>query len=696
MKKVIFALLFLLIATPVFAEEVLLIDKWMIDPVAFKPFFDNFPKNGMTLKYRRFHPTLVESDITNYKLIIICGGLHPKPAATHMTPEEGALLKTFVRNGGVAVFMFANEYVCPDHTDNYIFNTIFDSLGVKIRAEGQYIQDPNGNRSTLVPASYYCNLPTVEVSKDTPLGEGIDKPFNAGRLLSIMVGQYDVEIPAWSSPTSLRRVSMPSSPERGQEAYYAGEPRSYAAVVTAKAGKGYVVLTSRWLLNLTGYTGKWSDKPFLPPYEQKENKQFGINFTKYIAQIAKGEYTPKTLLPIRRFENLPALTPPAFKFRSITLDKAAPADSYAELPAFPDASPTLLSFLNGDKVKSGYIGIPDKSDAERQAKIYKAAGLNLIFAVGGHEFVTQWDNPAAVQRARENCEEIVKQCQKVGIKVLLGGYVPMTGAWENKKYPTALVDGSGRTWQPPSPFDPESWEDCLMRPAREFAKIGKKYPDTMVGSLWDFELYNHDELIITESYPYDNLAFGKFIAKEEKLLRKLNIYQEAIEVDQTQRLTWLEKKGLLKTYYADMEDIIYQMASKARAEVEKIQPNHLWGFYAAGIPQSWYYRGMFRGLANKDKQILLATYEARGAQQVSYWKTIGVNMVHLPGILMDSAKGEEWTKFIKMCLANEGGYWLFPVGMLNGDEKSWRSWSGDSTMLESPESAIEWIKKGNE
>ena len=48
--------LILLTCVSVSAQEVLLVDKWLQDPIAFKPFFEDFPKNGLELKYRRFHP----------------------------------------------------------------------------------------------------------------------------------------------------------------------------------------------------------------------------------------------------------------------------------------------------------------------------------------------------------------------------------------------------------------------------------------------------------------------------------------------------------------------------------------------------------------------------------------------------------------------------------------------------------------
>ena len=126
------SLLILLTCISVSAQDVLVVDKWLQDPIAFKPFFEDFPESGLELKYRRFHPSLTHSDVDRFDVIMVAGGMHPDyPAPTYLIPEEAALLTQFVRDGGTTVFLFADHL-----TDNHIFNTILDSLDIVGKVTG--------------------------------------------------------------------------------------------------------------------------------------------------------------------------------------------------------------------------------------------------------------------------------------------------------------------------------------------------------------------------------------------------------------------------------------------------------------------------------------------------------------------------------------------------------------------------------
>jgi len=697
------ALLLLGLAVPSLAGDVLLVDKMLLDPIAFTPFYEGFPASGMDFHYRRFHPTLVESDIERFDVIIVAGGLHHSeiPAATHLIPEEAALLRRFVEGGGTAVLLMANEYTRYDHTDNHIFNVLLDSLGLKIRAEGNYIQDPVGFKSTLVPASYYLNLPRVEVSPDTPLGDGIDEPFCGGRLLSILVAQQEgIEIPAYTSTTSMRRLDMPSTSERNTEGVYAAEPRSYAAVVTAAAGEGHVILSSRWLFNLNGFTGKWSDKPFEGPYDMETNRRFERNFTRYVSRIATGKYTPGTHIPIRRLDGLKEIderSKPEFQFRRRALRAEAHPQDYVDLPALQEGPAPRLAALDGEKPRIAYAGFPKAEDAEQWCLTFKEAGFNLVNASVGGSYYHAREDTARVRQLIERWEANLEVYQKHGMKVLLAGYIPYTHLWRKREYPTEMVDGAGRSYPVPSPLDRQNWEECLLEPARIFARLAAKYPDTVVGTLWDFEIYTTGEIIVSESSPFGNLPFVTFVEREGDRLRDMGLLEEARYVDQARRFQWLESKGLLGAYYACMEEEIYQMSRAAKAEIDAIHPGLLWSFYAACIPQSWYYRGVFRGLAGDDNdEILLLSYEARSKQQVDYWRSLGVNMTHATGMLLNIPEGDEWNRFFQLALEeDQGGYWIFPSGSLLHTEDRWHFSRGDYNLRQPPEVVVDLLRRAN-
>ena len=184
------------------------------------------------------------------------------------------------------------------------------------------------------------------------------------------------------------------------------------------------------------------------------------------------------------------------------------------------------------------------------------------------------------------------------------------------------------------------------------------FPDTVVGTIWDVELYGHPGLRITESHGFDNLCFSTFVKTEESRLREAGLYEVAHQIDQARRFRWLETNGLLRSYYDALEEGVYKLMMQTREEIDQVHEGLEWALYAPNIPQSWYYRGVIRGFVNQQNgELVHITWAARGAQQVSYWKaTHGINIIHSPAILMVVPEGDEWAPYLSMCLENEAGY----------------------------------------
>ena len=686
-------LLILLTCVAVSAQEVLLVDKWLQDPIAFKPFFEDFPENGLDLKYRRFHPSLTHSDAERFDAIIVAGGMHPdKPAATYLIPEEAALLTQFVRDGGTFVFLFADHL-----TDNHVFNTILDSLGIDVRIEAARIEDPLGPKATIYPATHYLNLPRVFVSTDTPLGKGIEGPIAGGRMFSIMVGQTEgIQIPAWTAPSSMRRADDLNSGPRGREGMFVGQARSYPAVLTAKAGKGHVILLPRYLINLNGYTGLATDKPITRPYFLEQNRRFESNLASYIGAIVRGEYEPQELMPLTRLENLngpTGLPEPDFRFRKRVLDQDAHEQDYETLQPFDEIVPIQPAVLGGQKVRSAHVVVPGLDRAQADCELYAGMGLNLLYVWGAR---MDKDASGEFGQINDRTAAFLDHCGKAGLKVMIWGYLPATWRWlYDTEYPTTLVDGTGKVYPPPSPLDPDSWDDSLTGVAREYALIAAQFPETVVGTMWDLEVYEHPGLRITEAHGFDNLCFATFIETEEVSLRKAGLFQEAYRIDQARRFGWLESNGLLRSYYRTLEEAVYRMAVRTRKEIDQIHPGLLWGLYTPNIPQSWYYRGVFRGLNRpEDPGIIHITWEARGAQQVSYWKsTLGIDLIHMPAMLMVVPRGDEWQSYLRMCMENEAGYWLFDATALARPQEGWRS---RMELQEPPGVIVDQVRRANE
>jgi hypothetical protein len=150
----------------------------------------------------------------------------------------------------------------------------------------------------------------------------------------------------------------------------------------------------------------------------------------------------------------------------------------------------------------------------------------------------------------------------------------------------------------------------------------------------------------------------------------------------------------LKEYFSALEEGMEEIGRRLDSEVRDINPRFAWGFYTPAIPQSWYYKGLFRGLSSPERPILLLSYEARGLQQVEYGAQHNIYMIHCPGMLLNTLKGKEWIMSLPGLAKREGGYWLFPGFSLTMDE-NWRYGTGDWNILEPPEELSQAIKEAN-
>jgi len=208
------------------------------------------------------------------------------------------------------------------------------------------------------------------------------------------------------------------------------------------------------------------------------------------------------------------------------------------------------------------------------------------------------------------------------------------------------------------------------------------------------ELYGFESLTITEGFSFDSLTYNEFLKRKKSFLLNKNVYDEAASILPHLRFEWLKKNGLLKEYFSTLEEAVAEIAKWLDAEVKKINPDFVWGFYTPGIPQSWYYKGLWKGLSSPESPVFLITYEARGKQQVNYLASQGIYLIHCPGLLMNTLKGNEWKNCLTGFAENEDGYWLFPGYSMLMDE-NWKYGRNDWSILQPPDELFKVLKETN-
>ena len=549
--------------SPSLAEEkVLILDHLMTDPLLYQGFFRHFSEKNFQVEYRRYFPSLVRSD-KDYSIIVIAAGNYPAPSPSRITLAEKEFLKNYVMNGGILVVLFASE-----ENDRVVFNQLLDSLSVPVRIEGKYIHDMvNGYKSTLIPSSYFLNLPMLRVHPETPLGNGVSKVYG-GRAMSLIVGKGDnISIPVSSFETSLRFDGMSEKADaRHIAGVYLAGPYSHAVMAVAKSGKGYVVVLPRSLINMNGYTRRPSDKPVIPTSFLAENEKFEENLIDYVARLTKAHELFKPFNPIVRWDNMSSFSvkPEKIELRAGEVPAMSPTDVFDRLLFDYSRKQQVridndtLRRLHEQKLRIAFIqnlcgASTNPAYLEGIAWSLKEMGFNLIVGIIQDCAYDVLKDPPETKALIEDLRAAMIIFKKHNIAVMAGSGLPEKKFYERRVYPP-VVSTEGVSKGPPSPFDTESWNVGVLPLAREIATLSKEFPDTLLGTFWDLELYGFNALTFSEAYTFDSLAFGEFLSRRATNLRKRGLFETARMISQQDRFMWLKDNGLLKDYFTALEE----------------------------------------------------------------------------------------------------------------------------------------------
>jgi hypothetical protein len=380
------------------------------------------------------------------------------------------------------------------------------------------------------------------------------------------------------------------------------------------------------------------------------------------------------------------------------------ADVYEKLNFLPEKKRSLdirnphLKALSEQKIRSVFFHLElefrNPESIRRAARYLSEAGFNLIEGMLGRSPYDGLKSEESKREYLQNIRAILDIMKEHNIKVYAGSYFPY-GLYYQKKAYSRMVSSSGAESGFPSPLDRAFWRDAFLPLAIELAKLSREYPETLLGMLWDLELYYFDTVALNEAYTFDNIAWDVFLNKRRAILDRLRLFPEASRLPQYLRFAWLRDKGMLKSYYRMLEEETADIGRWLDSEVNKVNRNFLWGFYTPGIVENWFYNGLFRALSSPQRPLVLITYESRGMQQTDYNAQRGIYFLHCPGILLNTLKGNEWSQSLPGLAMNEDGYWLYQ-GFQLFKEDDWRLGRGDFTLRQPPAELRNALQKANQ
>lgn len=641
--------------------------------------------HGWRVDYRRFFPHMTPSD-SSYPAIFVHGGRMPGVPGARMSSQEVERYVSYIRSGGVLVLAFAGgkRSMRGEH-ERYLFNLILQESGAEIRINSDWVvDDVNGYWSTLVPSSYLKPLPLIRPFPGSPLGEGIEDLFGTyesslqvGANAAVLLTSHETAVIV-DEITEFKPVKVRQSAAR------------YNVAASAALGSGHVLVVSRYLLNMGGFTGRTSDKPLLNRERLAFNERYVQRIIDMIVDVVSGQGkwvspTDHTPTPVTSIEE------PAFSINQETIPES-PGDSYDSVRV-PGAFGGFASWARATKLRVGYSSIPTSEEGMKHLMdVFRESGLNTYFAANHTQFIyspTKSDEEKS--KLRSEWADAARACDQHGLRCFLGSLYPHWQIFHEGDY-AHLIDAAGDVYDAPSALDLQFWRDSVFRIAIEMAELSLREPG-ITGLYWDLEMYTFPGLNHQEGQAMEDACFDTFLKAESDYLTPEQS-ATATTLDVKERYRWLRDCGLLRRYYRALECAVARLAQELRDQVRTINPALEFALYDLHIPNSWFYRGFIKGLSLPDRPIVLLTYEVGGEDQQETAAREGCFFLHCTGALLNALPPDRWQDALPALCETTDGYWLFPLYPLQADRDP-KTLTGDETYLGTREEMITGIARAN-
>jgi hypothetical protein len=320
---------------------------------------------------------------------------------------------------------------------------------------------------------------------------------------------------------------------------------------------------------------------------------------------------------------------------------------------------------------------------------FKSSGLNYIWAVGYPEqFIV--DKFSAAQRAslRHQWETFAGLLEGTSVGWSVGFNYP--GAIDRTKYAKSRgVDG--REIEILSPLDLRYWYEIMIPSLEEIARFSVNHP-SVKGVTVDYEMYGFEPIIFyPEAIGFEDVSYRAFLRAAEGHV-DAKLLSEAAALGPSQRYPWLRDHALLGTFYLLLEGESEKLGRLIRERIHAINPNFILGAYHAGLPYSWFYRGLIRGMSTPEMPMVWLSFQGlSGADMDRFWAH-GQHMLNASALMLGTFPIAQWKDAMMAGRRFHDGYWLNRYNWLVDDAKGKRS-------IEIPdgtrEQAWEGLREGN-
>ncbi|MBI4027639.1 MAG: hypothetical protein HY360_21815 [Verrucomicrobia bacterium] len=282
---------------------------------------------------------------------------------------------------------------------------------------------------------------------------------------------------------------------------------------------------------------------------------------------------------------------------------------------------------------------------------FKAAGFNAI-VVNAHSQATPkwWQSPIGLQHLTPPLDAVAKNKLHAYAQISIGGDIGVRIGRRAVTRQGTLEEGLA------CQLDPAWWGEYLIPAIESLARMSMEQP-ALRGVLIDTEQYGGKETsgALSNIYCFCDDCFLRFLL-ERKLGKEIPA--------RAQRAAWLESRTLLTDYHLFLQNQMESRTKELADRLAKIQPAFEIHFYS--VDDSWYYRGLLRGLAERKLPVFVLderTYGGylpqRGKEMDDFLRAHNPRAVWAPGFYTKTLSARAIGINIRRVREENRPYWLY-------------------------------------
>lgn len=652
------------------AGRALIIDYELYPPEYSNAVIRRAAAAGLTVDFRDYDPVLTEADLARHRMIILESTAGVIGSGIEPSPNEVAALVRFVAGGGLLVLGVPQDFEAFSQLPSY--NAILDGLGSGIRVLPAVADDESGRYpSTMFPQCHFRAC-------DAFAAKGVQADKLVLDRATILETKPPALVLARSSPTAFARISLGRDLKKDVPTPKEGFP----LVALSRCGQGYVLVIPRFTLNIGGFTGRIGVGPVTSLDWLPASERFVQNILDEMVKLSRGDVKwsgppGSAITP----DSIPKPTLPAAPPKSVDVTTVPPHGSYERLPDNPEARraayrATVRRDLYGDYLDHGIRagwGEMERDDAwiNQMAERFKKAGFNYVWGTGWPErFASNEYTPVQRAKLRHAWETFATALDGSPVGWTIGVNFPGVG-FDRGRYEKCR-GVKGQLIDILSPLDLRYWYEVMIPSLEEVAAFGLVHP-SVKGATIDFEMYGYDPFkIYPQAIGFEDVAFSAFLRAAVGHLDEQTL-AGAASVRPEQRYEWLRMRGLLRFYFLLLETESEKLGRLIRRRIHAIDPDFIFGAYQAALPDTWFYRGLIRGLSTPEMPMIWMCFQGISAPDVDRFWNQGRHILNASAVMLGTVPIREYPEAMLAGRRFHDGYWINRYNWLLDDAKGAKS-----------------------